>query len=156
MTNQRTSIRPAESGDIDSLVEFSNRTIRARYTSFLGEKTVEDYLTSGAVENYFQENLPRCFVIEEDRAVAGVGAFKDLTVDLMMVDAERQGHGLGTRLLEHLETLLFSKSAELTLESFADNEQANAFYRKRGWVEIENYKDNETGISMVRLRKRKS
>jgi GNAT superfamily N-acetyltransferase len=156
MTNQLASIRPAESGDIDSLVALSKRTIRARYISFLGEKPVEDYLASGAVENYFQESLPRCFVVEEMGAVAGVAAYKDLAVDLMMVDAERQGRGLGTRLLAHLETLLFSKSDELTLESFAENEQANAFYRKRGWVVIENYKDKETGIPMVRLRKRKS
>ena len=156
MTNQLASIRPAESGDIDSLVALSKRTIRARYISFLGEKPVEDDLASGAVENYFQESLPRCFVVEEMGAVAGVAAYKDLAVDLMMVDAERQGRGLGTRLLAHLETLLFSKSDELTLESFAENEQANAFYRKRGWVVIENYKDKETGIPMVRLRKRKS
>ena len=154
--NPLVIIRPAEIGDIDSLVEFSMCTIRARYTSFLGEKPIEDYLASGAVENYFQEGLPRCFVIEQDGTVAGVGAYKGFAIDLMMVDADLQGRGLGTRLLKHLETLLFEKSTELTLESFAENEQANAFYRKHGWMAIKKYKDAETGIPMILMHKRKS
>ena len=46
--NPLVIIRPAEIGDIDSLVEFSMRTIRARYTSFLGEKPVEERRVTGA------------------------------------------------------------------------------------------------------------
>ena len=153
--NQLAPIRPAEIADLDALVSLSRRTIPARYTSFLGAKVVQDYLASGAVEDFFKESLPRCFVVEEDGGVAGVGAYKGVMVDLMMIDAEHQGRGLGTRLLEHLETLLFEKSAELTLESFEHNEQANTFYRNRGWLAIDNYHDKETGISMIRMVKRK-
>ena len=109
--NQLAPIRPAEIADLDALVSLSRRTIPARYTSFLGAKVVQDYLASGAVEDFFKESLPRCFVVEEDGGVAGVGAYKGVMVDLMMIDAEHQGRGLGTRLLEHLETLLFEKSA---------------------------------------------
>ncbi len=153
--NQLAPIRPAEIADLDALVSLSKRTIRARYTSFLGAKVVQDYLASGAVENFFKESLPRCFVVEEDGGVAGVGVYKGVMVDLMMIDAERQGRGLGTRLLEHLETLLFEKSAELTLERFEHNEQANTFYRNRGWLAIDNHHDKETGIPMIRMVKRK-
>ncbi len=45
--------------------------------------------------------------------------------------------------------------AELTLESFEHNEQANTFYRNRGWLAIDNYHDKETGISMISMVKRK-
>ena len=134
--NQLAPIRPAEIADLDALVSLSKRTIRARYTSFLGAKVVQDYLASGAVENFFKESLPRCFVVEEDGGVAGVGAYKGVMVDLMMIDAEHQGHGLGTRLLKHLETLLFEKSAEFTLESFEHNEPAEATVELAAYVAL--------------------
>ena len=57
-------------------------------------------------------------------------------VDLMMIDAEHQGHGLGTRLLKHLETLLFEKSAEFTLESFEHNEPAEATVELAAYVAL--------------------
>lgn len=148
-------IRPAEITDVDTLIALSKRTIRASYTSFLGEKAVQEYLASGAVEDYFHESLPRCFVIEEDGAIAGVGSYKGLAVDLMMIDAERHGRGLGTRLLDHLESLLFAQSAELTLESFANNEHANRFYRKRGWISADANNFAETDIPMIKMRKRR-
>ena len=149
------AIRPAETVDFDALVALSERTVLARYPPFLGAKAVRDYLASGAVESFFRDSLERCFVIEEDEVTAGVGAYKGAMVDLIMIDAERQGRGLGTVLLEHLENLLFEKSAELSLESFEHNEQANTFYRKRGWLTVDRYDDKEYGIPLIRMRKRR-
>jgi len=138
------------------LLVLSKRTIRACYKSFLGDKPVEGYIGSGAVEKYYQDNLSRCFVIEDEGGTGGVGAYKGATVDLMLIDADRHRQGLGRRLLDHLESLLFADSDELTLESFAQNDQANAFYRVRGWTQIDAYDDKETGIPMVLLGKEKT
>jgi len=148
------AIRSARPDDAETLIALSKRTIRTRYPSFLGEDAVRQYIDSGAVEDYFQQNLARCSVVDEDGEIAGVGAYKAFSVDLMIIDTNRIGRGLGTRLLEHLEALLFGKSAELTLESFALNERANTFYLSRGWSEIDRYDEPEYGIPIILMGKR--
>lgn len=154
--DQSTTIRAANAADVEDLLVLSKRTIRTCYKSFLGDEPVEGYIASGAVEKYDEDNLSRCFVIEDAGGISGVGAYKGAAVDLMLIDAERHRQGLGRRVLDHLESLLFADSAELTLESFAHNDQANTFYRARGWTQIDAYDDKETGIPMILLRKRKA
>ena len=91
--SQSASIRPADAADVDTLLVLSKRTIRACYKSFLGDKPVEGYIGSGAVEKYYQDNLSRCFVIEDEGGTGGVGAYKGATVDLMLIDADRHRFG---------------------------------------------------------------
>lgn len=61
--------------------------------------------------------------------------------------------GLGSLLLAHLEKEMFKNHDALMLESFRDNDQANAFYRRRGWREAGAYRDEDYGVEMIRLRK---
>ena len=74
-------------------------------------------------------------------------------IDLMMIDVDWHRQGLGTRLLQHTEDVLLRQFDELTLESFEGNEQANAFYSKNGWVEVEGHLEDETGASKIVFRK---
>ena len=81
-----------------------------------------------------------------------VGA--DGHIDLVMVDIRYHHQGLGTQLLSHLENEFFKGHDALVLESFRDNDQANAFYRKHGWELTGAYRDQEHGVETVTMRKK--
>lgn len=153
--NELASIRPAQAADLDGLIAFPKRTILACYPPFLGREAVEGYIASGAVEKFFEEKLPRCFVLEQDGALTGVAAHTGSFVELLMVDVGLHRKGLGGRLMDHLEALLFESSPEITLESFTRNSQANAFYGKRGWSTVDHYDDTETGVPMIKMSKKR-
>lgn len=153
--NDTSSIRPARAADVESLVAFSKRTILACYPPFLGREAVEGYIASGAVETFFEDKLPRCFILEQDGALAGVTAHTGSNVDLLMVDVGLHHKGLGWRLMDHLEALLFESSLEITLESFTRNQQANTFYGKRGWSAVDRYDDKETGVPLIKMSKKR-
>ena len=55
-------------------------------------------------------------------------------IDHLYVQVERQGEGLGTRLLNEAKT---SSAAGIQLYTFQRNERAQAFYLGHGFVEIE-------------------
>ena len=153
--NQVASIRPAQAADLDGLIAFSRRTILACYPPFLGREAVEGYIASGAVEKFFAEKLPRCFILDQDGALAGLAAHTGSFVELLIVDVGLQRSGLGGRLMDHLEALLFETSSEITLESFTRNQQANAFYGKRGWSAVDHYDDKETGVPLIKMSKKR-
>ena len=148
-------IRSAREGDRGAVVSISIRTIRASYTSFLGEETVEKWLAEGSVEAYFEDKLSRCSVIEASRGIVGFSVSIGALIDLMMIDCKHHREGFGRALLEHTETELFATHSVLTLESFRDNRVANAFYAARGWTRGEAF-DDPTGIAMIRFAKRRA
>lgn len=61
-------------------------------------------------------------------------------LDILAVDPVHQGHGYGRRLLYAFENWVRSQGgAHLTLESLADNETANALYRREGYQTLANH-----------------
>jgi len=146
-------IRPAVHADVPDLVALSHRTISAAYRPILGDAGVDGYLASGEVERFVEFSLPRCQALVADGAIAGYAVARGPLIELMMIDAPQHRQGLGTRLLGHMEQLLFPDHEELTLESFSGNDQANAFYRKNGWTEAEELPEGPAGGAKVLFRK---
>jgi len=146
-------VREAWPSDGDALIALSRGTISASYRTFLGDDAVTAFVDSGAVERYVEENLARCSVILADGKVVGYAVCKGNRIDLMMIDRDHQRRGLGTELLAHCESMLFRGFDELLLESFEDNQPANGFYRKHGWVEADRYFDSGSGVRKIVFRK---
>lgn len=148
-------IRRAAPADVDALIALSRRTIRASYTSFLGEEGVAAFIDSGACDQYIRDHVGTSTVICLDGDVVGYSVCEDGRVDLMMIDhaAHRQGHGAA--LLAHMETTLFRTHDEITVKSFEGNANANAFYVKSGWSEARRFADEKDGIRYVEFRKRR-
>ena len=149
-----THICLAEPGDVEILIDLSLRTIRASYKSFLGEAAVEAFISSGAVAGFVRLTADSGLVETLDCQVVGHAVGADGHIDLMMVDVHHHHQGLGTQLLSHLEKELFRGPDALVLESFRDNDQANAFYRKHGWELTGAYRDQEHGLEMITMRKK--
>ena len=152
----KPTIHPAKTSDFDILIAVSARTIRASYSTFLGAETVENWMECGTIETYFRENLSRCLVLRENKAIRGFAVAKDNLIDLLMIDHDHQRRGLGRLLLAHLEAKLFAIHPRLRLECFEQNDAANDFYKSQGWVAGKSFIDSETGIAMVTLEKSRS
>ncbi len=153
MDQMRAYVRWAEPSDVEALIELSLRTTRASYASFLGKTAVEAFIGTGAVDAFVRETIGRALVVTFQGEVAGFAVGTGHHVDLLMIDERLHRRGLGTLLLARLEEHLFRQHDALELESFRDNDQANAFYRKHGWHVTGVYQDEENGVDMVTMRK---
>jgi len=140
------TIRQATEADLAAMQDIAHRTIRFSYTPFLGEEAVESYLASGASDDYLQKHNRCSTLIEVDGQIAGFSTHHDNQIDLMMIDHGKHRRGVGSALLHYLEEALFAEHSTLRLESFESNIQANSFYRKHGWTEIDRVMDDEVGI----------
>ena len=148
----KTIIRPALTSDTPALIDLSRRTISASYRPFLGDRSVDEFLESGAADDYVRVNLDRCSIIVCDRRVAGYAVCRENLIDLMMIDHTLHRRGLGTELLQWVEQAQ-AEHGELRLESFAANEPANAFYRKNGWIDAGRCFDRDAGVDKILFRK---
>lgn len=154
MTDEsKPQIRASATPDTDALNELLRRTIRTSYSGFLGSEAVEAYIGSGAVETFTTETVERGSVVTLGDDIAGYGVDTSNQVDLLVIDERFHRLGLGTRMLAHLERRLFEKFDLLTLESFRDNDAANAFYLSKGWRKVREYREQEYGVAMVEMRK---
>ncbi|WP_244502364.1 GNAT family N-acetyltransferase [Streptomyces oceani] len=117
------------------LQELARRTIDARYRSFLGDEGVDSFINSGAsdehIESHFRKGHLHCLEVGGD--LVGLLITQESTVDLLMIDVDRQRQGLGSLLLSLAERLLFAEYQEIRLETFAGNVTAVAFYEACGW-----------------------
>ncbi len=150
-TNPR--IRPSKKPGADALNELLRRTIRASYSGFLGVDAVEAYIGSGAVETFTSETIERGSVVTVGHRIAGYGVGTGNHIDLLVIDEKLHRRGLGTVLLAHVEAQLFDRSDLLSLESFRDNDRANAFYLSKGWNKTREYREEEYGVEMVEPQK---
>ena len=153
MEKIKPRIRPSRPTDAKAIIELSLRSIRASYSSFLGEDAVETFIGSGAVEEFVSETIERGVVVTLGSDVAGYAVGNGNHIDQLVIDERFHRRGLGSILLAHLETQLFEEHDALQLESFRDNDQANAFYRQNGWQRTGEYRDRDYGVEMVVLRK---
>lgn len=148
-------MRAAQRADLDSIQRLTHATTMHSYAPFLGEESVRAFLDSGEAERVVQEHLATAWVIEDDEGLAGVAVAEGAVIGQLMIDHHRHRRGLGSQLLDYVETRLFAHHATLELHSFAANEVANGFYRATGWSEAQRRPDSDTGIDMIVFRKRR-
>ncbi|MFD5766511.1 GNAT family N-acetyltransferase [Streptomyces sp. NPDC127049] len=129
------TVRPAAPEDLDALQALARRTIDARYRAFLGDEAVDWFVGSGASDAHVKNHLERGGVhcLRRGDRIVGLSILDGPTVDLMMVDPEHHGRGLGLFLLRHAEETLLARYATVRLETFTANTTAVAFYEACGW-----------------------
>jgi putative acetyltransferase len=96
----------------------------------------------------YAETWPRMMVAEQSGAgqAGAVVAFSLTTdghIDMLFVDPERLGQGAGIALLRAAE-----RAGAVTLECFADNALARAFYAHAGWRLTKQYEREFAGAMM--------
>jgi GNAT superfamily N-acetyltransferase len=94
------------------------------------------------------------WLAEADGAPAGYIAFRPGFIEHLFVDPERQGAGLGLRLLEKAQSCF----PELSLWTFQQNLRARRFYEKHGFAAVmeTDGADNEEKLPDVLYRWRRA
>lgn len=78
-------------------------------------------------------------LLKIDEKIAGFISLKDRdgigTIDLIMIDNQFQGRGLGSALLSHTKDYFLGKDiSTISVETEAENIQSNIFYQKNGFI----------------------
>ncbi|GIO16198.1 GNAT family N-acetyltransferase [Cohnella xylanilytica] len=128
MTNEN-EITPYQESDHDRLVEIWYRAVRRTHT-FLTESDIEFY--RGIVRNGALRAVEIWVSRDENREPAGFIGLDGAKIEMLFVDPDRHGRGIGTRLIEHAQQL---KGRALQVDVNEQNEGACAFYRRFGFVQ---------------------
>jgi L-amino acid N-acyltransferase YncA len=137
----RLTIRPAESGDLESVAEIYNAGIAERIATFeTVPRTVDD------VSGWIEDGRPFVVAVDNDDEVVGwarAGAYSDRCVyqgvgeHAVYVRPNARGRGLGRALLIELCAESERRGLyKLTSRVFTDNEPSRAAHLAAGFEEV--------------------
>ena len=155
--NPVITLRPATHDDIPALVALGRAVVPPTYgpiDAAYAERMIDEWWTPEVFTRSMQTNAHR--VAEVDGEVVAVSSFGRLSRSYrefphvtgdrevmwkLYVHPDHHGRGIGSRLLAEVEPMV--EGDELWLEVVDGNEQAFAFYRERGFEEVERTSDDE-------------
>jgi ribosomal protein S18 acetylase RimI-like enzyme len=137
-------VRPAQLGDIPSLIAVHERCWRISYAG-IADADAKFGCPPAEWERRWREVLQRTWVADADGAVAGFvvyGPSRDADaaagtgeIHALYVDPDRQGGGHGRALVDHAAAALAADGfARVTLWTFARNPASRRFYERMGFV----------------------
>jgi ribosomal protein S18 acetylase RimI-like enzyme len=130
------------------------------------ESTWRPELTAEAVAAYFADDPPGAFVdqygvdfqvAERDGEVVGLVYWEDDFVHSLHVRSDHARMGVGTRLMDVAEAEIAKAGhTAVRLETDTFNAKSQAFYKARGYLEVDRYPDTEwhSGLTTLLLEKR--
>lgn len=120
-------LRAATEADIAETARVAVASYGAGFASILEQPVLAGYDTA-FFEKRFRDQLARLWVAEDEGRILGFLKLTDAHIDMLFVDPAAFGTGVGAAILRHAETL-----GATTLECFAENHAARAFYTRMGW-----------------------
>ncbi len=146
MTRPDLIIRSFEDADTAALSDIWWRASLAVH-SFLGEDLLR--AQKKLIEEIYLPKAETSVALLGQTPVGFIGLL-DSFIGGLFVDPDYGRRGIGRALVEHA----LERRAELTLEVYAANEKACAFYQKIGGVEIGRRPkdDNELPFELIRMR----
>ncbi|KKB10145.1 GNAT family N-acetyltransferase [Devosia chinhatensis] len=140
--------RQSEAGDVISLLD---RSWRSHWAPHLEAAALGRYESVRPVESYVSAYLEHFRIAERAGVVVGLYHLDAPHLHAIHVDSWAIGTGVGGAMMDAAES---EGAGRLEVRSF--NMRARQFYRSRGWVEVDEYEDDEMGqmvrtIAMERL-----
>jgi putative acetyltransferase len=133
-------VRPARLDDLDTLATIAAISFRFAFAGIVPAETL-----AARDPPFFRERFElswrRMQVAMRDERIAGYSQVSDAHIDLLFVDPELHGGGVGYALLRQAE-----QDGAATLECFSANAQARRFYDRAGWSVIRHYERAFAGI----------
>lgn len=129
-------IRKAETADARRLADIAYRAWESGILPLLTERTGLREAEQRRLGQAVSETLGRIIVAEVDGVVVAwcSRAARRAYIPYLFVMPELQGHGLGSMLLQRMETMLELEGADrVQLETPADNVRTVRFYEKHGY-----------------------
>jgi len=135
-------VRPAAEADVPAMAAVSSASYRVAFAGILPTEVLAQRSPEHFRER-FAETWPRMAVAEQDGRIVAFSLVTAGHIDMLFVDPERLGHGAGIALLRAAE-----RAGAETLECFADNAPARAFYERAGWRLTKQYEREFAGAMM--------
>lgn len=143
-------IRAGGPDDAEALCELTATVWRSAYVDVLGETTVEEYLAETndpeTVRENFEANDLTAFVVGDPivgQAFCLPAEDEDcLYLTQLYVHSDHWGEGIGSRLLERVETEARERGREtVALVVLDGNERARSFYERHGYEQVRERED---------------
>jgi putative acetyltransferase len=126
-------IRGALPSDIFAMAEVTAASYAAGFADILGAEALAKR-DAAFFRDRFRDAWPHMRVAEERGRLLGVTLVTDRHLDMLFVDPEVIGAGVGAALLADVEA-----HGAATLECFRDNHGARRFYERHGWRLADEY-----------------
>lgn len=124
------SIRPRLATDDPVLGALWERSVRATHV-FLPEDDIQRLLPL-VRDNYLPMPALDTWVFEDDAGIAGFIATGGHNVEMLFIDPDRRGQGIGRQLLDHAR----ARHDTLTVDVNEQNPQAVGFYLHYGFIQV--------------------
>lgn len=155
-------IREATHEDIKSIKLIATLAWQQAHQEILSQELIDAY-----VEKYFSiEALTEAFeddafiVVERDNYIVGFASYIQrptyLEIVMMLVLPTSQNDGVGTELYDWFETIAIQNDLKIIVELDNGNVIGEAFYRKKGFENVEYYASDLEGIPTKRIVMEKS
>jgi ribosomal-protein-alanine N-acetyltransferase len=146
MDKKQIRIRKAIEVDIPKLITLCRETIVQVYGQILPWEKLEPWVEGDMVAEKVNKQWQKMIVAEKGSEIVGVIARIDDMIDLLWVDPAHHRKGIGSALLNPVETEINRSGYELAkLECFSDNYRAMGFYQAKGYNPICEEMDEEAG-----------
>lgn len=153
------TVRPADPGDVSDVQRVARRGWHAAYEDVLSAETIEakleEWYDRATIREYVEREDVGYFVATVDGQVLGYasgGPSDERDVGFLgaiYVDPDRWGQGIGSRLLDRVESFLADQGYErLRFRVLAENDVGKGFYRSRGYEALERV-ETELGAETV-------
>ncbi|WP_323120268.1 acetyltransferase [Burkholderia alba] len=123
------TIRSRVSSDNPVLVEIWHRSVRATH-AFLSEQDIASLYPQ--VRDIYLPAVSVWVHQADDGHIAGFIGMDGAQIEMLFVDPDRFGQGVGTRLLDFAR----ERHPHLTVDVNEQNPQAHAFYRRYGFKDV--------------------
>ena len=150
------TIRRASPSDGAALREVLYATFESTWLPNITDAAANAVRAEGRPGAYVAERGQEFWVAERGGEVVGLVDCEDDFVNALHVRPSHARTGVGSRLMDYAESVIEKrgfKAARLETDTF--NTASQAFYAKRGYVEIDRYHDMEwnSGLTTILLRK---
>ncbi|KAA5826039.1 GNAT family N-acetyltransferase [Saccharopolyspora hirsuta] len=142
---QKVIIRRYRPADEEAVVDLWSRAVKIAHPFIEGEGEGERARKMREVYLVEADN----WVAEASGRVVGLLGLLGAEIGGLFVAPEAQGRGVGRALVEHAVSL----HGEVTLEVYEQNLRARRFYELVGFTEQGRRPDEETGHTMISLRR---
>jgi ribosomal protein S18 acetylase RimI-like enzyme len=146
-------LRPASRADAPAIAAMQRRSLLETYEPVLVGVPVEAFIAGGNVERYFEEHWQEATIATAGEEIVGVAVLVGTVLDLIWVRPESRSQGVGSALMEAAERSAATESNVLTLEVWAVNRRAVAFYERRGFSVGATIEDPQTGLDKLVMKK---
>ena len=152
MRDSSLLVRTAEQGDVKSIVKMCKSSMAATYGSFMSLSEMRPWIEGRETDHYVEGMIQKMIVAEQTKGVVGVACINEDVIDLVWVDANCRGEGIGQQLMEAAERIIkLDGFDEAKVECFEPNEGAIKFYELCGYGKKDRYADPVAKVDKVLL-----